>query len=610
MDRITTFDIHKEAMQDLLRGIQQGKIQLPDFQRSWVWSDQKIRELLSSISLAYPVGVVVLLQLGNTQVHFKPRLLEGVELEEPTDPTLLILDGQQRLTALFQSLLSGQPVIIYPTQSRNLLRRWYYIDIAKALDHPQTEREDAIFSLAERLAQGSDHSQTVIKEYEAGFFPLNQVFDFSRWRLAYSHYWQHNTQKLELLDRFEREVIKRFEYYQIPLIQLRDELPKEGVCQVFEKVNSANQPFTCFDLITATYAIENFSLREDWLERERQMRQKPVLSVIDSRHFMQALTLVSTYHHRLELLKLGIPADKAPGINCNRRDVLRLTLSEYKAWADQVMGGFEEAARLLHGQKIFLARDLPYPMQLVTLAALFTVLRTKTHHEQARAKLVRWYWCGVLGELYGGSAVSRAARDLLDVIDWIEVGGPEPTTVTEATFSPARLLRLGQRQSAAYRGIYALLLQQGAVDLRTGEAITDVKYFEEQIDSHHIFPRSWCRLQEIMLRRCNCIVNRTPLAAKTNRLIGQAPPSLYLERLEQSGISRRALDRMLSTHLIEPSTLRTDDFEGFFNGRMQALLCLISQAMGKQVVWEPQEEVQKVFALHNGAVKPYSISLS
>ena len=70
MNLITTFGIHKEALLDLLRGIQLGRIQLPDFQRDWIWDNVQVCSLLSSVLLAYSVGGVILLQLGNPSARF------------------------------------------------------------------------------------------------------------------------------------------------------------------------------------------------------------------------------------------------------------------------------------------------------------------------------------------------------------------------------------------------------------------------------------------------------------------------------------------------------------------------------------------------------------
>lgn len=132
VESMTTFDSTKESLLDLLQSIKQAKTQLPDFQRGWVWDDDHIRSLLASVSLSFPIGAVMMLQTGNPDVRFKPRLVEGLELANPPEPERLILDGQQRLTSLFLALLSGAPV---QTRDRrdHPIKRWYYLDIARAI---------------------------------------------------------------------------------------------------------------------------------------------------------------------------------------------------------------------------------------------------------------------------------------------------------------------------------------------------------------------------------------------------------------------------------------------------------------------------------------------
>lgn len=95
MHTVTTFDSTGESLIDMLQSIKTGKTQLPDFQRGWIWDDEHIKSLLASISLSYPIGAVMMLQTGNVDVRFKPRLIEGLSIENPPVPERLILDGQQ-----------------------------------------------------------------------------------------------------------------------------------------------------------------------------------------------------------------------------------------------------------------------------------------------------------------------------------------------------------------------------------------------------------------------------------------------------------------------------------------------------------------------------------
>lgn len=97
---MTTFDSTKLSLPALLADIVSGKIQLPDFQRGWVWDDQRIKELLISIARSFPVGAVMLMETGG-EVRFQVRPVEGIDAQTLKQaPEKLILDGQQRLTTL------------------------------------------------------------------------------------------------------------------------------------------------------------------------------------------------------------------------------------------------------------------------------------------------------------------------------------------------------------------------------------------------------------------------------------------------------------------------------------------------------------------------------
>ena len=147
---VASFDSTKDFVSEILKDIGQGKTQLPDFQRGWVWDDDHIRELLASIAQSFPIGAVMTLQTGGADVSFKPRPIEGANEALPVqelEPETLILDGQQRLTSLFQALETGRPVSTKDNKGKKI-RRWYYFDMKRCVaDDP--EYEEAILSIPE-----------------------------------------------------------------------------------------------------------------------------------------------------------------------------------------------------------------------------------------------------------------------------------------------------------------------------------------------------------------------------------------------------------------------------------------------------------------------------
>jgi hypothetical protein len=316
---------------------------------------------------------------------------------------------------------------------------------------------------------------------------------------------------MRLFNEFEREVIKRFEQYQLPVIELKRETPKEAVCLVFERVNTGGVALNVFELLTATFAADDFPLRDDWNKCEQRLKsQRPVLRSLQSDDFLQAIALLVTQERRRADLARAIPAHEVAGISCKRKDILRLEVADWQRLADLVEEGFARAARFLHGQKIFKARDLPYRAQLVPLAAILVDLGPDGETEGARQKLARWYWCGVLGELYGSATETRFARDLPEVVAWVRGEAVEPITVRESSFQANRLLTLRTRNSAAYKGLYALLMRDGARDFRTGEPIEDQTFFDDKVDIHHLFPKRWCRAADLPAAIYHSVINNPP----------------------------------------------------------------------------------------------------
>ena len=358
---MSTFNIDRPLLSNILTDIGTGRIQLPDFQRDWRWGDDLIQSLLASVSQAFPIGAVLTWAV-NGKNSLKPRPIEGVHpAAEAETPNLLILDGQQRLTALFQSLKSEQGV--YTKATGKPITRYYYLDIEKCLNN-EIDREEAVLSCRDnrRVTRASGEIidlDSAEMEYENSIFPVNKIFDSDDWGDAYKDYWEQAPSKRELFNRFNREVIECFKQYNLPIIHLLANTPKEAVCLIFEKVNTKGENLTVFELLTASFAIDNFRLREDWKGRSKRLKEYPVLGKLESIDFLRALTLLFTNAN-----------PKISTANCTRQSMLQLKAADYKKWADITEDGFIKAAEFLHKEKVFRAKDVPYQTQLTTLAAI------------------------------------------------------------------------------------------------------------------------------------------------------------------------------------------------------------------------------------------------
>ena len=593
---VGSFGIEKESLKELLREASSGKAQLPEFQRGWVWPDRNIAGLIASISLGYPVGTVMMLRTGG-HVKFKERPIEGLKFESKLKPERLILDGQQRLTSLYRALMHQDPVQTQDIRKKPITG-WFYIDIEAALKDDEN-REDTIKFIPEdkkvksfRGEIAKDYSNPE-QEYQDRLFPLNKVFEYRNWMRDYMKFWGSDENATQIFFKFADEILDRFNTYQIPVIELSSDTPKEAVCQVFEKVNTGGVTLTVFELLTATFAADDFVLRADWDEKREKISDPShqVVKEFSNTDLLQAISLLATYERRMAFLKADKDAERAPRIGCKRADILNISLVDYQNYSDKVMEGLIEASKFLHKHFIFSPKFLPYGAQLIPLSAIFSILGKDAHSHQAQEKIAQWYWCGIFGELYGGTTETRFAFDVPEVVNWVRGDSNLPRTVSEAQFMKDRLWTLRSRQSAAYKGLYALLLADGAKDWFSGASISAITYFDDSIDIHHIFPQDWCKKNGKRRRKYNSILNKTPLSARTNRIIGGKAPSQYIEQLARKAeVAEKTILTSIASHRVDISDLKNDDFESHLESRAESLLEQIKLAMGKDV-GESQIEV-------------------
>ena len=596
-------------LSDVLAEVASGALQLPDFQRAWKWDDERIRALIATVTLDYPLGVVMALQTNGTSI-FRTRTLRGAEDAEGRVPDLLLLDGQQRMTSLFQSLHRDNPVETVDARGKPL-SRWYYVDIARAVGSP-TDRDDAIVSVPQdRILRTGFNRRDVIDlssiegECAAGYFPLHYVFDTQRVNAWHQEFVKVDVTNWGLWGEFQQHVLNRMRSFQVPMIKLGSSTTMDAVCAVFERVNTGGVQLNVFELLTATYAGDReyladkgdyYKLPDVWREIKKRLAYSyPVFGRMEagiddglsSSDFLQAVALVRTWELK--------QSNSRSAVSCKRRDLLELPLADFVRLAPRVAEAFEWVGDFLERQCIVRAPDLPYRTQLVPLAAVRTVLGAGTDTVAADDLINQWYWCGVLGEMYGGSTESRFTRDVEQLIERL-TGNAEivPDTITEAAFLDDRLDTLSTRNSAAYKGIYALLVKQGAVDWHFTQApLSAPRLAEYNVDVRQIFPKAWIdRNHPHYSARANSIVNKTPLSLRASKSMSGSP-GVYLNTLAlESGMRAEWFDDIVATHLVDPAALRKGDFESFYENRCKHLVALVGQVMGKRTVFRGDTDVK------------------
>jgi hypothetical protein len=242
----TTFDATSDTLANLLNEVATGRLQLPDFQRGWVWDDEHIAAVITSVARSFPIGAVMTLQTGS-DVCFKARPVEGAVFSgDPPKPERLILDGQKRLTSMFQALML-KPALHTTDGKRRPADLFDYLDINKALGTTE-KREQAVFSIPAARTIGKDFGREITlnlstreQEFLNRCFPSNMVFSGNEWFTGWMKRWNYAPVEIELFDKFRSEFIGTFKSYSIPVTQWRRTASKEAVCRVFKKVNTGGK---------------------------------------------------------------------------------------------------------------------------------------------------------------------------------------------------------------------------------------------------------------------------------------------------------------------------------------------------------------------------------
>lgn len=170
-----------------------------------------------------------------------------------------------------------------------------------------------------------------------------------------------------------------------------------------------------------------------------------------------------------------------------------------------------------------------------------------------------------------------------------------PETVYRSSIQPTRLLTMQTRNSAAYKGIMALILQDSPLDFMTGHRMDIASYIDEDADIHHIFPQTYCERKNLPRIKWNSVINKTPIYASSNRSIGGHAPSIYIGTMANKGLMQVQIQEAIESHKINYAHLVSDDFNAYFIDRAKQLLDRIEIATGKSVSGRDSEETIREF---------------
>jgi hypothetical protein len=539
-------DTNPRALKDLLTEIHNRSTALPDFQRDFVWEPSATQELIVSIANNYPAGSI--LRVRDAKRVFAAREFEGAPALDGAKHTFLVLDGQQRLTSLYQAFYG-------------IGEHRYFLDLGKLRDG--ADFDEAIFHVraTTKWARFREEFEVQAKEL---LLPLSVLKEgaggFGKWgrKVARQLSDKERIALEDALDVMEEKWIRTIDDYHFPVVTLSDKTEPDALCTIFETLNRTGVKLGVFELLTARFWSAEINLRALWAAA---LERHPLLGLyeVDPYYVLQAVSLNCTR--------------RAP--SCKRSDVLNLRVEDIREWWDAVVNGFVRGIELLRDDcKVLASRWMPYQTMLPPLAAVLA--RTEGVKGPSiganREKLRRWFWCSVFGQVYENAPNSKSAKDVVEIEAWLGGGGP-PESVTSLRFDPTTLRDVTPRQRSVYRGVICLVLANGARDFHTRSVITAQMMADEGIDDHHLFPANFLAKQGITLKRQqDCVLNRTLIDRTTNQSIQDRAPSKYLAEIR--GTANFPFDEVLDSHCLPydaSSPIWRDDFEAFLRWRQARL---------------------------------------
>lgn len=578
----------KRKLIGLVEQAHEGKICLPDFQRDFVWTREEVADLLRSVLRGYYIGSLLLLRCDPQKPPFAPVFLRGAKpLYNEARPELLVLDGQQRLSALLYALTA--PDLSLKDSSQ---RRWFFLDLGLLLEDP--DNDEIIFDRSKKELDGLDRVEV---QFARRVFPCTEFLTsdaFLAWRDGLDDWLRENepgNHKLfrdEWRNRWTRAVTEA-QSFDVPLVELPqvDETKSDSigrVCAIFEKLNSTGVELSVYDLLTARLYRSGIKLHDLWDQACKEHKRLNDWSDGKADTSKFGVLVLRT----LALLR---------GLDPKPRILIDLKPEGFARDWQRAAAAMERALELVthvseDGFGVFDRKWLPGFGLVPVLAALRAEIDARKLGEGPRTDLRHWYWCNVFLERYSSAVESKSRKDYAEMLAHWTDGKPEP-----AVFGDARV-RIGAdgftvRDSASYAaaiysGIFCLLALQRARDWRRGESIQ-----LQDLQDHHIFPQAYLRRHELTKRiRVNSIVNRTLISDETNNKIKDKAPADYLNNveifpsrpieslLEPHFLTKNAVDIMKQAKEDVSNETMDEIYDRFLRAREEGIIAAIRKACG------------------------------
>ena len=554
-------------LNQIIQNCEKGNWVLPNFQRYYTWKKNNVKEFLESIFNDYYVGALLFWESTTQDPQLDIIPIKGVNIKkEDMRPSLIILDGQQRLTSIYYAIKAPGFSL---EGSRGPL--YFYVNFVNLL--LKNDSGEIIEILNRKLDK--------LESYKRLLFPIFQLEKYSDWVDDMEDYMlsiqSNNSDKIRQIRRIiDKKLRHIIDGYEIPYISLPESIDLSQITDIFEKINTMGKKLDSFDLLIARLSKYDIELKKLW---EEAIKRYPNLL-----RYHKELNKMPIYI--LQAISLSYNKTSA----CSREDILNIYqnifeqsgLSFDEIWYEMIEYINDALLKLENLRDGFGVKDenkLPFSPTIPILAALLKEIDLRENKLSCYKKLNIWYWSSIFSNAYSGAVDSQLTLDYKEMRDWFS-NGKIPKTVENARkiIDMLNLKTIHSRGSAIYKGIMSILALKSSKDINTGRVLENV----HDNDRDHLFPKSRFASEN----NINSVLNMTWMSAETNRKIKRfEKPSQYLHNFlsEKYRNDEKELLKVLETHFINKDVyeyMLKDNFELFLSEREKLILVEIKQLLG------------------------------
>jgi hypothetical protein len=582
----------KISLANLITEIKKGNYVIPDFQREFEWDPWDVRDLIKSIFMDYYIGTLLLWKASKENV----KALSCTPLyafEEMGSPQHIVLDGQQRLSAIHYAFFNHSKN--YPDRKN---KYFFFVNI----HHLIKENYDDAFTYQMENKPTKQLLRDVNLQYQKHIFPMN-LMENGAWKIlswinGYKEFWKNIYSSVELEDSekekisnyilqgdlFSNIIEELFNQYFISFIELDREISVAKVCDIFTNINSKGIPLNIFDLLNAMLRPYDIYLKEMWHKEFNN------LNITDNNkmkiYILQVMSILEQNYCSSKYLYYLVPNAKKyikKSDNSNEEIVLIKTKDEFETKWNESVKALKSAIKKLNNPRdygVINFNFLPYSSIIPIFSSIYYYVDSAklTNRLDVKEKIKKWYWSSVFTNKYSSAVESTAAKDFQDLKKWFDDDTLQPEAIVHF-FSEYKNLNLEneKKNSAIYNAIFNLMVLMEAKDW----ASFDLPEYAE-LDDHHIVPHHWGKDLDGVGDKINSILNRTPLSAETNRtVIHKELPNVYLKKMfDDNSVNPEKVYKVLESHLISRKAveilLRTDfkreDYFEFIDERKKSII--------------------------------------